>query len=227
MDNGQPEIIAGINSNHYTVNTTGDYAVRYVDSNACYSEYSRIVPVPYYPHPAPPPQIVMPANEYYYGLNYILRIYLPKNDVRYEWYKDGASTGIIGNEYRITNLKTSDISRYAVAAINASPMDCRTLSEEYYLDNVSNRFYIPNVFTPNGDGVNDYFEILGLDFYADNKLEVFDKKGALIYSSSNYANDWDGGKYSTDVYFYVLTLNSHDGNQNTFKGFVHIKRESN
>jgi gliding motility-associated-like protein len=68
-----------------------------------------------------------------------------------------------------------------------------------------------NIFTPNGDGVNDKFVIKNLDIYPNNRLQVFDRTGKIIYDKNNYANDWDGrvgGKILTkDTYFYVLTVN--------------------
>ncbi|MDP1843311.1 MAG: gliding motility-associated C-terminal domain-containing protein [Sediminibacterium sp.] len=68
-----------------------------------------------------------------------------------------------------------------------------------------------NVFTPNGDGINDRFVIKNLDAYPVNKLQVFDRTGKVIYEQNNYANTWDGyvnGKLLTkDTYFYILTVN--------------------
>ena len=64
----------------------------------------------------------------------------------------------------------------------------------------------PNVFTPNGDGVNDKFEIVGLKPGKENKLEVFNRWGKKIYESTNYKNDWDGENYADGVYYFIFTL---------------------
>lgn len=65
---------------------------------------------------------------------------------------------------------------------------------------------IPNVITPNGDQYNEKFlineEIKGLV-----SLEVFNRWGHLIYRSSNYNNDWNGGDLSSGTYFYRLLGN--------------------
>ncbi len=67
-----------------------------------------------------------------------------------------------------------------------------------------------NVFTPNGDGINDRFVIKNLDQYPNNKLQIFDRNGKVMYEKNNYGNDWDGSlngvKLSKDTYFYVLTI---------------------
>lgn len=73
---------------------------------------------------------------------------------------------------------------------------------------------IPNIFTPNGDGINDYFEI-GYgeegkpindlnEYFLSHKLVIFNRWGRTVYESQNYRNDWDGGKLPDGTYFYVL-----------------------
>ncbi len=65
---------------------------------------------------------------------------------------------------------------------------------------------IPNVITPNGDGKNEVFKILGLESFPESALLIFNRWGKLIYESSNYQNDWDGENRADGVYYYVLTL---------------------
>lgn len=84
---------------------------------------------------------------------------------------------------------------------------------------------IPTGYSPNGDGVNDQFEIIGLNEYPYASLEVFNRWGNSLYTSSEYANDWNGtGNHGEvlpdDIYYYVLTV----GEDKVFTGFVAIKR---
>ncbi|WP_372948386.1 Ig-like domain-containing protein [Mariniphaga sp.] len=83
------------------------------------------------------------------------------------------------------------------------------------------RFFIPNAFSPNNDGVNDYFEIQGIEHYQGNSIEIFNRWGNRVYRANNYGIEtsptfWDG-KSNTGVrlgneelpggtYFYVLDL---------------------
>ncbi|TND08601.1 MAG: hypothetical protein FD123_2105 [Bacteroidetes bacterium] len=67
--------------------------------------------------------------------------------------------------------------------------------------------YLPNAFTPNGDGTNDFFPALG-EKVTEFSLQIFDRWGQLIFSSDNLARQWDG-KYRNrdvqqDVYVYKL-----------------------
>lgn len=62
-----------------------------------------------------------------------------------------------------------------------------------------------NVFSPNGDGKNDFFVIDGLaDYPGTTTLKVYNRWGTEVYSSDNYRNDWDGGDVADGVYYYVL-----------------------
>ena len=53
-------------------------------------------------------------------------------------------------------------------------------------------FYIPNAFTPNGDGINDQFGILNGFSVSDFSLKIYNRYGQVIFSSSNISDRWDG-----------------------------------
>jgi len=76
-------------------------------------------------------------------------------------------------------------------------------------------FRIPQGFSPNGDGVNDYFVIIGLEDFPENTLIIFNRWGNKIFEATPYNNDWDGtNKFGVTfgdqlpegTYFYLLTL---------------------
>ena len=72
---------------------------------------------------------------------------------------------------------------------------------------------IPNTFTPNGDGVNDRWEIKNLKEYPDCTVKIFDRWGQQVYNSRGYYTAWDGtfnGKpVSFGTYYYVINLNNN------------------
>jgi gliding motility-associated-like protein len=80
---------------------------------------------------------------------------------------------------------------------------------------------VPNVFTPNGDGVNDKYEIPNLDRYISNELYVFDRWGTLVFKENNYNNGWDGGRLPDGVYFYILKCQGY-WKEDVFRGSVSI-----
>ena len=79
---------------------------------------------------------------------------------------------------------------------------------------------IPNIFTPNGDGINDYFEI-GKPQGEVVDLVIFDRWGKQIYSRKNYDNRWSGTNLESGTYYYIITL---QGTKKTHKGWVEIMR---
>ena len=81
-----------------------------------------------------------------------------------------------------------------------------------------------NVFTPNGDGINDVLRFDLLELFDGNKLQVFNRWGKLVFEDSNYQNDWDGGDLKDGTYFYVLDIDDPSGTQDIFKGTVTILR---
>jgi gliding motility-associated-like protein len=80
---------------------------------------------------------------------------------------------------------------------------------------------IPNVFTPNGDGINDTFSFPKLELFHENELQVYDRNGSAVYSKQNYNGNWAGGDLSAGVYYYSFT---EKRNQKTYKGWVQILR---
>jgi len=63
---------------------------------------------------------------------------------------------------------------------------------------------IPNVFTPNSDGINDYFVIRNLDIFSTNQLIITNRFGKVVFEKINYQNNWDAINIPDGVYYYVL-----------------------
>ena len=84
---------------------------------------------------------------------------------------------------------------------------------------------IPNVFTPNGDGVNDYFEIKSNgDLSQCIELSVFNRNGAIVHKSTGGVHVWNGrsssgNEFPDGVYFYIFTVNGKD-----YKGTITLLR---
>ena len=91
-------------------------------------------------------------------------------------------------------------------------------------------FLIPQGFSPNGDGVNDLFVIVGLDQFPDNALTIFNRWGNKVFEQKPYDNNWGGedavGSFSLGngvlpegTYFYILTL---EGDESS--GYIYLNR---
>jgi gliding motility-associated-like protein len=81
----------------------------------------------------------------------------------------------------------------------------------------------PNTFTPNGDGVNEVWEIKNLDLYNGCVVEIYTPQGLMVYRTVNYSKPWDG-KYNgkplpAGTYYYVINTNSE---RKSVAGYVTI-----
>ncbi|MFZ4401964.1 MAG: gliding motility-associated C-terminal domain-containing protein [Bacteroidales bacterium] len=81
---------------------------------------------------------------------------------------------------------------------------------------------IPNFITPNGDNINDNFQIGNADKY-DISLQIYNRWGTLIYQTANYKNDFSCSQCADGVYFYLLSAKSkRNGVVKEYKGSLTV-----
>ena len=126
----------------------------------------------------------------------------------------------VNTKWGVINMQSSDLT--TANAITKTP------TKYQVRDLILN---IPEGFSPNNDGVHDYFVIIRpLNTIID--LEVFNRWGNIVYSSNNYKNDWDGRGNGTFAgqslvdggYYYSVRALDDKGKEQVFKGFVIIQR---
>jgi len=84
---------------------------------------------------------------------------------------------------------------------------------------------IPNAFSPNHDGVNDVFEVKGLETSENVSITIVDQNGAVVFIDKQFTGKWNGSfqgqsnEVDSGTYFYVLT----DGVE-VVKGFIEVKK---
>ena len=88
---------------------------------------------------------------------------------------------------------------------------------------IYSNLFIPSGFSPNGDGINDFWQIVGIDKYPNTIVYIYNRLGVKVFSSNNYKNDWNGfyngNKVPDGTYFYEVIL----GTNITKKGYVYVK----
>ena len=88
-------------------------------------------------------------------------------------------------------------------------------------------FYVPNAFTPNGDGRNDVFsaEVSEAKHF---RMEVYSRWGELIFATNDAATGWDGSFRGTaskqDTYVWRAVVTSTDGDLKKYEGTVSLLR---
>jgi gliding motility-associated-like protein len=98
------------------------------------------------------------------------------------------------------------------------------------------KFLVPNAFSPNGDGINDYFEITGIEFYEGNSITIINRWGNKVYEAKNYGISttpkyWDGKantgvrigneELPTGTYYYILELGN---GEKSIGGSIYLDR---
>mgnify|MGYP006137619113 FL=1 len=93
---------------------------------------------------------------------------------------------------------------------------------------VDNQLFFPNTFSPNEDGENDTWEVVGIENYPDCQLSIFNRWGQQVFQSTGYNKEkaWNGegklGKLNEGVYFYEMNL--RDAEKRKFNGSITLIR---
>jgi len=124
-----------------------------------------------------------------------------------------------------------DTGRVTVRLIVTHPAGCKdSISKELDI-RPEIRWYMPNAFTPNGDGTNDDFFGKGFLTGATNfRMSIWNRWGELVYETTNPNDKWNGEKRNSGgmspegVYVYVVTFTGPRGEINEFKGFATLVR---
>ncbi|MDO9001103.1 MAG: gliding motility-associated C-terminal domain-containing protein [Bacteroidota bacterium] len=147
------------------------------------------------------------------------------NNISWNWYfvNNNGYTSTSQN----TNYMFQEAGSYPVAMIVQNKWGCIdtivktiTIAEEQTL-------YVPNAFTPNGDGINDIFLPKGKGLVKYNLL-VFDRWGEKVYETSDFSAGWDGAfkgiECKEDVYVWKITATFPQGKVKEYTGHVTLNR---
>jgi len=160
----------------------GDYLVVVQDANGCISENTIDVPTL--------ESLTLIAEEFT----------LPCNELQID-ISVNILSGLVGQiDYLWDNGDTTAVRSVTAAGVYALEVsnDCETVSQNVeVVPEVKGKlgiFYIPNVFSPNSDGINDLFQVFtGEGVQVEQfQLNVFDRWGNMLYSSEDYTAGWDG-----------------------------------
>jgi len=123
-------------------------------------------------------------------------------------YKWTPSTGL--NKDDILNPVASPLNDVRYTLTVTSSKGCVVTSQVFV--HVLQNIEAPNSFTPNGDGVNDVWNIKYLDTYPNASVEIFNRNGDRIYYSKGYTKPFDGNFNNNPLpvgtYYYIISPNS-------------------
>lgn len=151
---------------------------------------------------------------------YHLEPITPGSKISYRWYQ---GSDLISEQQSIV-VSPNETSTYQAF--------CSVCSGEEFTDTVTVHVvpYIPNAFTPNGDGLNDVFRITGLPVENITRFnfEIFNRWGEMVFSTNDIMEGWDGrrkGEYCpSDVYTWVIFWEDSKKTRVTNKGMITLVR---
>lgn len=124
-----------------------------------------------------------------------------------------------------------DTGNYEVSLTITNEFGCTATTTKIIRINPDHVIYIPNTFTPNGDGKNDFFMPLGLGINSENyEFLIFDRWGSLIFKSTDPINGWDGRANNgdqvaqQDTYVWKLSTADIFGKKHRYAGHVNLIR---
>ena len=124
-----------------------------------------------------------------------------------------------------STLKVTQPGKYWVEVSNS----CGTKRDSIEVfKNCDFEIYMPNAFTPNGDGLNDYFGVSGFNKNRLIKLKIYNRWGRLIFETNDINKRWDGRHKKlpqpVGIYIYYVEMESLKGKRITKKGSVTLIR---
>lgn len=165
-----------------------------------------------------------------------MRFTLPLNHTLF-WYdsNDVSTRNVLDNDtvlesgiyYAVYEVNTTISGENFVCESSSLPIsvDLTVCSPEELI--------IPDAFSPNGDSINDTFELQNIQFvYPDYNIEIYNRYGRVVFKGDTILGFWDGksnqsgtlgnGVLPTGVYFYVINFNRFD--EKPYQGQVYLKR---
>jgi len=131
----------------------------------------------------------------------------------YQWKINGANAGANSPTFTVKTLADGDIVTCTITSDGkclANPTATSNAITVTFNPVSQCVIVVPNTFTPNGDGINDLWNITALSYYPDCSITVFSRYGSVVYHSQGYGKPWDGttnGKSApVGTYYFILDL---------------------
>ena len=213
------------NTNPLTVpssitNTSGTYTVSVLASlGTCTNTAANTLTVNALPSIA----LVNPTTSACENTTAQLDVAAPNANYTYNW-TNGSNTAT-GANLTVNPLTQATQGTYMVTVTDANGCTNRTTGK---IDIIICETFVPEFFSPNGDGTNDGFVIKNIENYPNNQLKIFNRWGNLVYQKDGYLNEFVGfanvgdaaGKEKLPAGTYYVILVYGDEKTETYNGYL-------
>jgi gliding motility-associated-like protein len=194
----------GQNNDQITVRNSGTYTASVTTAAGC--SVAQAIDVTFFPNPIlniPNAGVCVPSHK-------TATLTAPQDLVSYTWNgQSGTNTYTVDHPQTVTLTVTDANGCQATQQIQIND-ECPDVR-------------IPNAFTPNGDGINDTWDIIGLEYDPTAMVRIFTRYGQQVFQSKGYGTAWNGEyqgkKLPVGAYYYII--NTKNGTQ-TYSGEVTI-----
>lgn len=195
---------------------TTTYYAAVTDANGCVDTFRTTLTV----KPLPVINITNSDMVLKYGKSAVLNVF---GGTQYFWTP---MAGISNPNHVSPTVQPMVTTTYHVVGIGMN--GCRGEDSVKITIDYKSPISVPSAFTPNGDGKNDKFRVLGVTFQTLTEFRVFNRWGQEVFTTQNINDGWDGtfnGKLmDMGAYSYIIRVGYPDGASETFKGDVTLIR---
>jgi len=199
----------GEQTNTVTFNQAGDYFVTGFNNRGC----EKTIPVKIVENDLPVVDFSVTPTTVDTRHNTVKCSIADQSGVDYTWDMGDGNTES-GAEIQHSYSVSNSMINYKISLTATNLQGCTNTASK----NVDILLFIPNIFSPNGDGVNDLF-MPGID------TEIIDRNGLSLYrGTGGWDGDYHNSKMPDDTYYYVVTYKDNTGKTQTQKGYLILKR---
>ncbi|GAB6279100.1 MAG: hypothetical protein STSR0006_11030 [Lentimicrobium sp.] len=223
----------------------GQHKITIVDGNGCIyrdNYFVKVLKAPPIHFTSDPDTVYLqkPSVQFYSNIDSLLNVGIDVYNFQWNFGEPDSSRSVEKNPLHTFTSAweffQQQIKEYRVRLYAINNDNCDTAVVKF-IPLQRPKVEVPNVFTPNADGINDVL-IIKVDgktetdqpsllrYYERMELVIMNRWGRKLYESKDYRNDWDGGKLANGTYFYVLKCIGRFGEE-VYKGSIAIMGSKN
>ena len=189
----------------------GQYYIKIIDDAGCvaYSKTYTITDTVTYISPPHIPNVLLCLPS-----SVSLNVTGPQPKMIYDLYTLDTAGDTVLVTHNTNGKFTRTVTQTTVFFVSASNGTCESAKTKTTVTVQEPGVLIPDTFTPNNDGINDYWDISGLQNYPGTTVNIYNRYGQLVYTSVGYSKPFDGTlngmPLPTGTYYYTLDLKKKD-----------------